>query len=109
MIRKTFLPDEITLPCGAVLKAIIGGHYSGQQQPFLTVENTGIDVTKNGWLDQISDPDLERGQRNAIIKEAKARGLKYRLVSVLSRNLRGKLDLHRRPYTGSIWVFVEVK
>ena len=24
-------------------------------------------------------------------------------------SLRGKLDLHRRPYTGSIWVFVEVK
>lgn len=109
MITRTYLPDEIVLPCGAVLKAIIGGHYRGQQVPFLTVENSGIDVTKNGWMDQISDPDPERGERKAIIKEAKMRGLKYRQVAVLSRNLRGKLDLHGRHYQSTKWVFVEVK
>lgn len=109
MIRKYDLPDKITLPCGATLMPVIGGHLS--QRPFLTREHSGVDVTKNGWGDALAnmDPDLERAERKLIIAEAKRRRLKYRLVSVLSRNLRGKLDLHGRPYRGSQWVFVEVK
>lgn len=40
---------------------------------------------------------------------AKRRKLKYRRVEVLNRNLRGKLDLHRKPYKPTKWIFVEVK
>jgi hypothetical protein len=109
MIRRCNLPDEITLPGGAVLKPVIGGHIG--QKPFLTVEGAGVDVTKNGWMTSavINDPDPERWQRKQIIAEAKRQRRKFRVVSVLSRNLRGKLDLYHRPYTGSVWVFVEVR
>jgi len=106
MITKTILPDSITLPCGAVLYPVIGGHI--KQEPFLTMEGSGVDVRSNGWLAGLPGHYPENESR-AIIAEAKKRKLKYRRVSVLSRNLRGKFDLHHRPYTGSQWVFVEVK
>ncbi len=91
------LPDSVTLPTGEVLKPVIGGHLC--QKPFLTV----VDVTKNGWL-----ADLPISEEKAIIAEAKRQKLKYRRVAVLSRNLRGKLDLHHRPYTPTVWIFVQV-
>jgi hypothetical protein len=47
MISKYDLPEEILLPCGAVLKPVIGGHL--ENKPFLTIEHAGVDVTKNGW------------------------------------------------------------
>lgn len=100
MIRKTSLPDSITLPCGAVLKPVIGGHVAGKR--FIPDD----DNTKPN--DGTSD-FFERTHNNAAIAEAKRRGLKFRRVSVLSRNLRGKLDLHGRNYTDTKWVFVEVK
>lgn len=103
MITRTSLPDEIVLPTGETLKPVIGGHLG--QQPFITE----IDVTRNGWADQINDPDILRGVRNLVIREAKRRKLKYRQVAVLSRNLRRSLDLHYRPYQPTKWVFVEVK
>lgn len=93
---RTSLPDSIELPNGAVLFPVIGGHL--KQRPFLTV------VTKNGWGD-----DLIERENNLIIAEAKQQRLKYRRVSVLSRNLRGKLDLYRRQYEPTQWVFVEVQ
>lgn len=83
----TFLPDEITLPGGTVLKPVIGRTLN--QKPFVCEPAAATD--------------------NAIIAEAKRRKLKYRVVGVLSRNLRGKLDLHHQPYRPSEWVFVEVK
>lgn len=98
MIRKYDLPDEITLPCGATLKPVIGGHLAGK--PFC------VNAPEAG---AIIDPDMFRGERTLIVCEAKRRRLKYRLVSVLSRNLRGKLDLYHRPYRPTLWVFVEVK
>lgn len=103
MITRCNLPDSIRLPSGQILKPVIGGHLN--QKPFITE----IDVTQNGWAGRITDPDIERGERTLIIREAKKQKLKYRLVSVLGRNLRGKNDLHHRPYTGTKWVFVEVK
>lgn len=39
---------------------------------------------------------------------AKLNKLKYKTVRVMSRNLRGKRDLHGSFYRPSIWVFVEV-
>jgi len=44
-----------------------------------------------------------------IVSEAKRRKLKYRKVSVLSKNLRGKRDLHGHTYKPTVYVFVEVK
>lgn len=103
------LPESITLPGGAVLKPVIGGHLA--QKPFLTVAGSGVDVTTNGWLTDAMrhDPDPERWERKQIIAEAKRRGLKFRTVAVLARNLRGRLDLHNRPYTANRYVFVEVR
>lgn len=99
MIYRCNLPDEIVLPCGARLKPVIGGHIG--QQPFLTAEHSGVSVMKNGWAADIRDPDIERGERNLIIAEAKRRKLKYRQVCVRRRTMRGR--------RGTLWVFVEVK
>ena len=81
---KSNLPEFITLPDGTVLYPVIGGCL--KQQPFTTATS-----------------------RKAKAAEAKRRKLKYRRVEVLSRNLRGKLDLHRQPYRPTTWIFVEVK
>lgn len=97
-MRRSSLPDSITLPTGEVLKPVIGGHL--EQKPFLTI----VDVTKNGWL-----ADLPINVNDAIVDEAKRQKLKYRRVAILSSNLRGKLDLHYRPYTPTNWVFVQTK
>jgi hypothetical protein len=78
------LPEFITLADGTVLYPVIGGYL--KQQRFTTATS-----------------------RDAIAAEAKRRKLKYRRVEVLSRNLRGKLDLHRQPYRPTKWIFVEVK
>lgn len=67
-----------------------------------------MDVQKNGWADDIQDPDWVRGERKLIIAEAKRRKLSYRLVRVLGRRLRGRFDLHGSQYRGSVWIFVEV-
>jgi hypothetical protein len=103
MIRRCELPDEITLPGGEVLKAVIGGHL--ENKPFLTVEHSKVDVKQNGWAGNLFDSQVN----NLIIAEAKRLKLKYRKVAVLSRNLRKSIDLHNRPYRPSIWVFVQVK
>ena len=104
MITRTYLPDSIALPTGETLMPVIGGHL--KQKPFLT----DPDCTKPNWGNELldKDPCYDRAERKAIIAEAKRRGLKYRNVGVLSRNLRGKLDLHNQPYRPSRWVFVEV-
>lgn len=81
---KSYLPAFIRLPNGTILYPVIGGCL--KQQPFTTATS-----------------------REAIAAEAKRRKLKYRRVEVLSRNLRGKLDLHRKPYKPTKWIFVEVK
>jgi len=109
MISKYNLPDQLTLPGGTVLQPVIGGHLNGQ--PFLTKEHAGVDVTQSNWGTALLalGPDYQRSERNLIIAEAKRRRLKYRQVRVLSHSLRGKLDLHHRPYTGTHWIFVEVK
>lgn len=100
-MNKSYLPDSITLPDGTVLKPVIGGHLD--QKPFLTVKHSGVDVTQNGWLDQTTSR-----YETLVVNEARRQKLKYRRVTVQNRQLRGKLDLHGRPYQGSAWVFVEV-
>jgi hypothetical protein len=57
-------------------------------------------------------PDMpwsELREHDDIRAEARRRKLKYRRIGVLSRNLRGKYDLHRRLYRPNVWSFVEVK
>ena len=94
---RTEMPESIRLPTGEVLKPVIGGHL--ENKPFLTK----IDVKQNGWMDRLIGSEEE-----IIIAEAKQRKLKYRRVSVLSRNLRRSVDLHGRPYRPTRWVFVQV-
>ena len=65
--------------------------------------------------DVITTPDgtklkvvIGLSQSNRLLAEVcKAKKWKYRIIGVLQRNLRGKLDLHRRPYTPTIWFFCE--
>ena len=103
MLTRSTLPDSITLGGGEVLAPVIGGHL--EQEPFLTVAHSGVDVKQNGWANGL----FESQERRLIISEAKRQGLKYRVVGVLSRNLRGKRDLGGQPYQPSVFVFVEVK
>lgn len=35
-------------------------------------------------------------------------GRKYRIVQVLAKNLRGKLNIHGKPYEPSKWIYIEV-
>ncbi len=105
-MRRTFLPDSITIAGGRVLKPVIGGHLDGK--PFLTLAGAGVDVTKSGWLSMASS-DPEGFEARQIIREAKRRMLKYRTVYVLGRNLRGKTDLYGRPYKANRWFLVEVE
>jgi len=90
-MRKGFLPDYVQLPDGQMLYPVIGGHL--RNEPF---------------FDALA-PSCSADGRKAIIAEAKRRKLRYRTVKVLGRKLRGKLDLNRRPYEPTCWVFVEVK
>ncbi len=85
MMLRCVLPDYITLSDGAVLKPVIGGTLEGK--PFMG-----------------DKPATTEG----IIAEAKRQKRKHRMIGVLSRNLKGKNDLHGRPYTPNVWVFVEV-
>jgi len=39
-------------------------------------------------------------------REKQAEGKRIILLSILSKNLRGKTDLHGKPYTPTKWVFV---
>jgi len=39
--------------------------------------------------------------------DAKAQGLKYRIVNVLNPNLRGKTDLHRQPYQPHQYILIQ--
>ena len=101
MIQRDDLPDEIKLPTGETLKCVIGGHL--ENKPFLTKEHSGVDVKENGWGNNLFDSQ----ERQLIVDEAKRQKLKYRKVSVMSRNLRGKNGLDGRPYRPSIYVFVQ--
>lgn len=48
-----------------------------------------------------------KGEFKALITQAKAQRLKYRVISVLASNLRGRNDLHGKPYQPTEWLFVE--
>lgn len=45
--------------------------------------------------------------RNVLIDEIRKRRCKYRTVEVLSRNLRGRTDLHGHPYTPNRFIMSE--
>lgn len=100
-MRRTNLPESLTVG-DATLYPVIGGHL--RNSPFLTLAHSGVDVTKNGWGNEILG-----SVNNLIVAEAKRRKLRYRRVEVLSRGLRGKRDLHGDTYRPTKWVFVEVK
>lgn len=86
------LPESITLPTGETLKPVFGGNLNGK--PFLTTD----------WANGSSEGTIN----DRIVAEARRRKLKFRRISVLSRNLRGKLDLHHRPYRAIEYVLVQV-
>lgn len=92
-MRTTYnLPMEIVLPTGEILKPVIGGTLDNK--PFYEFRP---DIP---WFESLEHDDIK----------AKARRLrlKYRRIGVLSRNLRGKYDLHGRLYQPNVWSFVEV-
>ena len=99
-MTKTFLPDELILPGGAILKPVIGGHLNGKR--FNPEDNRAM-AENDGTA-----TFFEHRHNNAAIAEAKRQGLKYRKLGVLGRRLRGKNDLHGRPYTANTYIFVEV-
>jgi hypothetical protein len=45
----------------------------------------------------------------AIIYQCKVWKCKYRCISVLATNLRGKTDLHGQPYKPSKWIFTNLE
>jgi hypothetical protein len=74
---KTFLPDTV--------------EYNGQI--YLK------DVFRSAAL------SAEQVRLSAIQDEVKKEGRKMILVNVLSKNLKGKTDLHGRPYQPTKWIF----
>src|SRR5262245_19988930 len=84
------MPEEIVLPTGQMLKPVIGRHFDKKR--FVDGSNT-----------------IGSEERDRIIAEAKRRKLKYRTIGVLSRNLRGKYDLHRQLYRPNVWMYVQVQ
>lgn len=48
-------------------------------------------------------------QRENIIREIKKGKGTYRIVGVLSKKLRGRTDLHGKPYQPTIWLFTNHK
>ena len=42
---------------------------------------------------------------NEALREAKLKKKTYRTIKVLHKNLRGKLDLHNKPYEPTVWLF----
>lgn len=77
----TYLPDQIILKTGEVLKPV-------------TFQSIELIQGKSIYIQQ---------------KRAKEQGLKTRIVKVLSRNLRGRTDLHGLPYKPTEWLFIEQK
>ena len=75
---RTYLPDQIELPDGTVLNK------------------------KISYVPGIGDT------KRAIIEKIKSKGGKYRLVKVFGRRLRGKFDLHGRPYRPTTWILTDV-
>lgn len=75
---KIELPEYIKLPCGTILNKRIS-----------CIKGLGM-----------SEEDLKQ-----LIKSKNG---KYRVVDVLHRNLRGKNDLHGRPYQPNRWILTNV-
>lgn len=74
---KTHLPDTVS--------------YDGKEY-YLNMAVT-LAVERNGTPLRLLSDTLKKEGRRAV------------LVKVMSRNLKGKTDLHNRPYKPSEWVF----
>ena len=64
-------------------------------------DNVTISHNRNltvGW--ERNDTDLKQ-----ISAELKKQNRKAVLVHVLAKNLRGKLDIHNKPYQPTKWIF----
>ena len=75
--KKTYLPDSIDWN---------GDTYTRNSETTTGMENAGTDI-------------------RAIEKELRKQDRKMIVVSVLSSNLRGKTDLHGKPYQPSVHIF----
>jgi hypothetical protein len=92
-MRTTYvMPEQIILPTGEMLKPVIG--FTLDNKPFC--DGLALD-----------EPWSVSGEHDLIKAEARRRKLKYRRIGVLSRNLRGKYDLHGSLYRPNVWSYVE--
>lgn len=68
-----------------------------------TIEQNGQTYTLNRMITSA----MERNGTTLghISKELKKEGRKAILVNVLAKNLRGKLDIHNKPYAPTRWIF----
>jgi hypothetical protein len=87
------LPTEMVLATGERLLPVIGRTLDNK--PFYE------------W--NLDKPWSVLSEHDDIKAEARRRKLKYRRIGVLSRNLRGKYDLHGQLYRPNVWSFVEVR
>jgi hypothetical protein len=53
---------------------------------------------------KILKPVVGKSYKDAL-KEAKLHKKTYRTIRVLHKNLRGRLDLHQKPYEPTVWLF----
>ncbi len=58
---------------------------------------------------EVLKPNVSGDRPREIIETCKRVGAKYRVITVLPQNLRGKTDLHGRPYKASQWVFTNLQ
>jgi hypothetical protein len=75
---RTNLPASITLPCGTVL------------------------CHKISYLPGVGY------SRRVLINKIKKLGGKYRCVEVLARRLRGREELHYKPYRPTTWILTDL-
>lgn len=66
-----------------------------------TILKNNVDADLQGY------PHTNR-QKHNIAAELKAQGLTVCIVEVLSRNLKGKTDLHNQPYKPSVFIYSDL-
>lgn len=65
------------------------------------------DIKYNGVVyTPVYRPFTTHLEKQMFINECKAKGEKLISVLVLSKNLKGKTDLHGKPYKPSEWLYI---
>ena len=74
-----------------------------------TIVKNGLTYVRNYVYFYNKQLAVDLGNVKKQIEQAKQHGLKYLTVKVLHRNLRGRTDLHNKPYQHHSYVFVAEK